>query len=243
LLRLQTDRHLAGQKASETALARLNVELEDRVRMRTTELALARDQAEQSSQAKSKFLATMSHELRTPLNAVIGFSELIRSGIGDGPVIRGYAADIHTAGEQLLKIINDILELSRIEGGQPRLYEEPIEIGVAIEACLALPRQRAGAAGIALSIAPLAHLPQLRADRSRFEQILLNLLSNAVKFTPAGGHVTVEAVINPGGDLVITITDDGIGMKAGELAVAMQPFQQIDSRLARRFEGTGLGCR
>ncbi len=208
----------------------------------------AKNQAEQTSRAKSDFLATMSHELRTPLNAIIGFSELIAAETF-GPITPRYveyARDIHTSGNHLLDIINDILDLSKIEAGKLELSEDAVDIGRVADACIRLVEARAQQNGIALrrDIAP--GLPALRADARAVKQILLNLMSNAIKFTPEGGRVTFTAGLAGDGGLQAIVADTGIGMKPEDVPRALEPFAQIESTLTRRFEGTGLGlplCR
>jgi protein-histidine pros-kinase len=196
----------------------------------------------EASKAKSDFLASVSHELRTPLNAIIGFSEIIRDALM-GPLdarYRGYADDINGAGRHLQKIINDILDISKIESGHLELHEEIVSIGETVEACRRIVAAMADAAGVSLSINASNFLPLIRADHLRFQQILLNLMSNAVKFTPAGGRVSVSASIEADG-AVIAVEDTGIGMKPEDIAIALEPFRQIDGSTSRRFEGTGLG--
>jgi signal transduction histidine kinase len=188
----------------------------------------------------------MSHELRTPLNAVIGFSEMIREAM-IGPLdarYRGYGADINTAGRHLQNVINDILDISKIEGGRLELRDEPVAIEDMIESCRRIVAAMAEATGVALAVDTGVALPLIRCDALRFRQILLNLMSNAVKFTPAGGHATVSAVID-GDFAVITVADTGIGMRQEDIAVALEPFRQVGGSaqdiLTRRFTGTGLG--
>ncbi len=217
--------------------------LEDRVADRTRALEQAKDQAELASRSKSEFLAIVSHELRTPLNAIIGFSEVMITGLF-GPLgndrYRDYITAILDSGRHLLDVINDILDVSKIEAGRVGLMLESVAIDEVVAAALRLVEGRARAGGLELSAAVPAGLPPVHADRRRLLQILINLLSNAVKFTPAGGQAAIAAAIE-GGDLVLTIRDTGIGMDAAEIAVALEPFRQVDGRLARRYQGTGLG--
>jgi PAS domain S-box-containing protein len=197
---------------------------------------------EKLNQVKSDFLANVSHELRTPLNAIIGFSELIRDG-SIGPLdakYREYAGDIHESGQHLLKIINAILDISKIERGRFELRNDVVSIGETIERCRRMVGPMALAAGVSLSADFSGSLPLIHADEVRFQEILLNLMSNAVKFTPTGGAVTISASIEAGG-LVIAVKDTGIGMEESDLAVALEPFRQIDGRWNRQFAGTGLG--
>ncbi len=245
LLRREADRLIEREKLNEAALRRLNAELEARVVERTAELAEARDQAEELNRVKSMFLANMSHELRTPLNAIIGFSEMLlltgQRNPGDEKRIREYIGDIHACGQHLLNVINGILEVSRIQAGKLQLRETPVAVEEAVATCFLLAGPRASESSLALRRDIPHDLPALLADETRLKQILLNLVSNAVKFTPDNGTVTVAAALATDGSLTITVTDTGIGMSAADVAVAMQPFQQVDSSLARRYEGAGLG--
>jgi two-component system cell cycle sensor histidine kinase PleC len=206
------------------------------------EVARSRDRAEAASRAKSEFLANMSHELRTPLNAIIGFSDAMLGGYaGDLTAKQAeYATDINASGQHLLKIVNDVLDLSKIEAGKLDLSFESLELTETISVCVGLMQSRADATGLRLVIDLPDSPTAVWADELRLRQILLNILSNAVKFTPAGGQVTVTAA--PTEDMVrITVADTGIGMKPADVAVALEPFRQVDGSLARRYEGTGLG--
>lgn len=200
--------------------------------------------AEVANHAKTEFLANMSHELRTPLNAVIGFSELIGDEVM-GPIgtdiYKEYSRDIRASGEHLLEIINEILDLSKIEAGRMTLNEEVFSVERVIASSLRLVRERAGSSGIALTSEVQSDIPNLRGDERMIRQMLTNFLSNAVKFTPENGSVKVQAGSLSDGSIELTISDTGIGMSPDHMETAMQPFRQVSSSLARKHEGTGLG--
>ena len=207
------------------------------------DLAAAKSEAERVSRTKSEFLANMSHEIRTPLNAILGFSEMIKDALM-GPVAdryRSYAADIHSSGQYLLKLINDVLDLSKIEADRLELYEEPVEIAEVVDACRRLTDERAKAGQVAVAVELAPGLPSIFADAIRLKQVVLNLLTNAIKFTPAGGQVKVSAGLRADDGVSIVVEDTGIGMKVDDIPLALEPFQQIDSTVSRRYEGTGLG--
>jgi two-component system cell cycle sensor histidine kinase PleC len=210
---------------------------------REKELSVALAQAKEASNAKSNFLALMSHELRTPLNAIIGFSEVI-GGEMFGPIgverYRGYASDINGAGRHLLALINDILDLSKAEAGKLDLHYEAVDLLKLAQECASLMRDQARQNGLSLTLS-LPSLSPVQADRLRVKQMLLNLLSNAIKFTPAGGAVSVKGHLDSHGRVVLAVSDTGIGMDAEAIPTALEPFRQIDSPLARKVEGTGLG--
>jgi PAS domain S-box-containing protein len=200
--------------------------------------------AEMANRAKSEFLANMSHELRTPLNAIIGFSEIIGTqamGPLGNPSYAEYAQDIHESGRLLLDLINDILDLSKIEAGKKELQERVVDIPRVVRSSLRLVRERAEKSGVTLETDITEMLPPVRADEVALKQILSNLLTNAVKFTTAGGTVTCGARIGEGGRLELLVRDTGIGMREEDIAKALEPFRQIEGSLSRKAGGVGLG--
>src|SRR5215468_1208857 len=198
--------------------------------------------AEEANQAKSKFLANMSHELRTPLNAIIGFSEIMESGMF-GPLgsdkYREYCRDIHQSGQYLLDVINDILDMSKIEAGRIRLDAEPIELESFLNDAMRVVSGRANDKRLKL-IARIGAGIRLTADHRLLKQIILNLLSNAVKFTPEGGRVTIRARATSGW-VSVSIADTGIGIPEDALARLGRPFEQVESQLTKSHQGSGLG--
>jgi signal transduction histidine kinase len=207
-----------------------------------SDLAAARVAADGSNKAKANFLANMSHELRTPLNAVLGFSEIIKSA-AFGPIAsnyREYAEDIHSSGSHLLSLINEVLDLSKLEAGQFELIEQHVDLAGLAESSMRFVEPQAQKAHISLSHSIGPAVSFLRADERRMRQILINILANAVKFTPPGGQVGLTiSRINDG--LLIQVSDTGIGIPADKIEMAMEPFSQVEAGTSRSYEGTGLG--
>jgi PAS domain S-box-containing protein len=212
-------------------------------REREIELMNAKRSAEIANRTKTQFLANMSHELRTPLNAVIGFSQLIRDqAFGRIPErYVTYAGDINDSGKLLLALINDILDMSRIEAGQQKLVDEIVAVDSVINDCVRMVTSKAADGGVRLVVESKGPLPALRADERALKQVLLNLLSNAVKFTPQGGAVTIAAELTQDRALDISITDTGIGIAEEVINDLFLPFRQADASISRRFGGSGLG--
>ena len=208
------------------------------------DLSLARQEAEATSRAKTEFLANVSHELRTPLNAIIGLSEIVKDellGPVGEPKYRDYADDIHKSGHHLLELINDILDISKVESGRDELNEEIISVPDLVHSALTLTRQRAIDDRIELVIDCPEDLPPLNADNRKMKQILVNLLSNAIKFTEADGKVTLKAWCRPESGYVFQVIDTGIGIALDDIPKALSIFGQIDGEISRKNKGTGLG--
>ena len=252
---------IGGKKdRKDTLLERYGAGLGTVVRHQRAELALlaAKQDAEQAARlageammeaqaanrAKSEFLANMSHELRTPLNAIIGFSDMMIKGLLN-PEEAGrqldYATSINESGRHLLELINDILDLAKVEAGKLELDETVVDLRMVSTSCASLIKVRADERGQVLEDRTPKEPIQLRADERKLKQMLINLLSNAVKFTPPGGAVTLASALEADGSLVIWVTDTGIGMARDDMAKALAPFMQADSGLGRVYEGTGLG--
>lgn len=231
-------------KRYNLVLDKFNNEVEQREKT-VDALREARDLAELANASKSQFLANMSHELRTPLNAIIGFSELINNELF-GPVgndrYKEYVGDIYKSSSHLLSLINDILDLSKIEADRYELYEEELDVAEVIATCHHMIRHRASEAGVELSMVMDPHLPLLLADKRALRQMILNLVSNAVKFTPRGGYIELSACLEPDQRIALRVRDTGIGISQQDIPTALEPFRQIgkDSNIYSS-EGTGLG--
>lgn len=221
--------------------------IEDVTQRKLAERALqeAKLQSDLANRAKSEFLANMSHELRTPLNAIIGFSEIIQNQ-AMGPVTQkayvDYAGDINDSGKKLLVIINDILDISRIEAGGRTLNETLFSMHRTASTCVSLLGSKAEAGRVAIINNLHADMPKIIGEELAFKQIVMNILSNAIKFTPPDGRVTIDCdYAGPGSDLMVSITDTGIGMDEREIEKALSPFGQVESAFSRSNSGTGLG--
>jgi len=248
---------ISERKQVERVVRELNESLEAKVHQRTVDLEAARARAEAADRLKSAFLATMSHELRTPLNSIIGFTGIVLQGLA-GPLTaeqRKQLGMVRGSARHLLELINDVLDLSKIEADQLEVVAEPFELPASIERVLGSVRPQADRKALKLEARVAPGLGQMVSDRRRVEQIMLNLVGNALKFTDHGG-VTVSAerldawpappplVACPA--LRLWVEDTGIGIKPDDLATLFQPFRQVDTGLARQHQGTGLGlaiCR
>ncbi|HOI74142.1 MAG TPA: ATP-binding protein [Syntrophales bacterium] len=235
----------ATQKAlreTERNLIRHQEHLEELVKERTEELALARDKAQEADRLKSAFLASMSHELRTPLNSIIGFTGILLQGLA-GPVNEEQVKQltmVRNSSQHLLQLINEVLDISKIEAGELKLSPDWFNLTQAVESVEKLVRPLADKKGLPIRVEPVpADADRLFHDRRRVEQVLINLVNNAVKFTEQGEvHVRCERL---GDEVVVSVRDTGIGIKAEDMGSLFETFRQIETGLTRRYEGTGLG--
>ena len=242
---------IAPVRDEEGAVTHFVAVKEDITRRKLAEIELmaAKERAEAANIAKSRFLATVSHELRTPLNAILGFSEVIKEGGTEPAMVEryaDYARHIHTNGTHLLDLINDLLDLAKIEAGKFELHETFFDIEEVVAEAMEMLRSRAEAGRLLVSVDIAPNLPLLRGDDRAARHILINLLSNAVKFTPEGGTVTVTAGLDDHGLPAIAVADTGIGIAPEDIPKVLEPFGQVDTALSRRHDGTGLGlplCR
>jgi signal transduction histidine kinase len=246
ILSIGTD--ITARRRAEEAIREVNVSLERHVAERTAELALARDRAEGADRTKSAFLATMSHELRTPLNSIIGFTGLLLRGLA-GPLNAEQTKQLRMvkdSGQHLLALINDVLDISKIEAGQIEIANAPFDLPESIQKVVQTVTPLANKKQLPLIAQIAPDVSRITSDRRRVEQILLNLLSNAIKFTERG-EVTLTVEIVPGTSHIphpavrISVADTGIGIKRENLGMLFQPFRQLDTGLTRQHEGTGLG--
>ena len=229
----------AVERPSSVAVTR---DVSDR-KAQEAELTRTRDEAESASRAKTQFLANMSHELRTPLNAVIGFSEILNrelfGALGEARY-RDYARLIHESGEHLLNVVNDILDMSKIEAGKFKIVKEPFEVASLVKSCCDLMRHTAEQRSLSLIVDVAPGIPELPADKRACKQMLLNVISNAIKFTDPGGWVRVSARVE-GESVELAVADNGIGIAEADLPKLGNPFVQANNSYDRSYDGAGLG--
>lgn len=229
--------------------ARQLAKTRDQLNRQTTELTkgellIRQRSAEAANRAKSAFMAHMSHELRSPLNAILGFSEVIRDLHFGGALVGKYAeygGYIHQAGSHLLALIDDILDLAKVEAGKLELQPSRFDLNALLDECARMMRPMVEQRGLALGVMGMAPDPLLTADRRRTKQMILNLLSNAIKFTPGGGRVELSAQRTADGAVTVTVLDTGVGMTDSQVKLALQPFGRVAGSAARDPTGTGLG--
>lgn len=244
LLLQSTSAALRALNRREHEIVTLNATLERRVAERTVELEVATRVAQDASRAKSSFLANMSHELRTPLNAIIGFSEIVQGelfGPVGNPRYKEYSSDIIRSGRHLLAVIDDILDLSRIEADRLSLVEAEADLKNIVDDAATFVDMDAGKKGVDIRVRNPEVATRIHCDERRIRQIVLNLLGNAIKFTPKGGQIDVHIIGLEGGDIGVKISDTGIGIAEKDLHLALQPFGQIAPATARSHQGAGLG--
>ena len=237
-------REINERRAAEVALQELNTSLEQKVEARTLDLSRAKEMAEFASRSKSQFLANMSHELRTPLNAIIGFSLVMKDemmGAMENKKYHEYSSDIHDSSNHLLRVISDILDISKIEAGELNLEESVVNLPEAVESCRQLVIDSIYQKNLQLIIDVPNNLPGLHADATRVKQIIINFLSNATKFTPENGIIRLDCKIDSSGNFIVRVKDSGIGIAKEDISKVLEPFAQVDDIMTRTHEGTGLG--
>jgi PAS domain S-box-containing protein len=240
---LFTRKSMVKVASGERYLVGIISDITERKRMEK-DLLTAKLRAEDANRAKSMFLANMSHELRTPLNAVIGFAEIIKDellgAIGE-PRYRDYAADIHNSGKHLLGLINDILDMTKVEAGTYQLREDVCDVAKLVSDAVAQVRNLAIRNELTVRVDVPDDIPFLFADERCVRQVVANFLSNGIKFTPKGGNVAAAARLDPDGGITLTVVDTGIGMAQDDIPQALSPFQQLEGSHGRKYEGAGLG--
>jgi signal transduction histidine kinase len=240
----EAENEITERQLAEDKLRQARDELEDRVEERTRELSESVKEAEHANRAKSEFLASMSHDLRTPLNAIMGFAQVMEvktfGPLGD-PHYEEYAKDIHDSGNLLVSLIDDILDISKIESGKYELDEKTLDVSLLVQSSVKMISTLAEARKLHLATDMEPNLPMLRGDKRAITQVLNNLLSNAVKFTPADGKATISAKVDGDGSINVLVADTGEGMSESDITKVLNPFEQADSVHAKRHEGTGLG--
>ncbi len=233
---------VAGEGQASAGIVAVTRDISER-KAQEAELLKMRDEAESASRAKSQFLANMSHELRTPLNAVIGFSEILDrelfGALGEARY-RDYARLIHESGEHLLHMVNEILDMSKIEAGKFKIVKEPFNVGALVKSCCDIMRHAAEQRSLSLIVDIEPGIPELPADKRACKQMLLNIISNAIKFTDPGGWVRVSAKL-AGRSVALSVADNGIGISEADLPKLGNPFVQADNSYDRSYDGAGLG--
>ena len=234
---------LIDESGETTFVLTIAIDISERKDMEAA-LIIAKEEAELANRTKSDFLANMSHELRTPLNSIIGFAQILSTGIF-GPLgdrrYTEYAADIMHSGEHLLSVIGDVLDISKIEAGEAAIVDRELNIGEMLADSVAMIHERAQAKSLNINMIVADGLPDLVADARYLKQILINLLANSVKFTPAGGNIDIHANIDTDGCMSISVKDTGIGITAADISRVLEPFGQVLTNPTLAQEGTGLG--